>query len=89
MPSALSRLPGGKTPAAHLSYTRAFVARFKPERTRVAFLNLDRHGQYLQKAPQTALVDSLRAIPSLEICFINARDRTANGLLLANFFDFA
>jgi hypothetical protein len=68
--------------------TRAFVARFNPERTRVAFLNPDRHGQYRQEAIQTALVDSLRTIPSVEICFVDARDREGNGLFLADFFDF-
>ena len=68
--------------------TSAFVARFNPERTRVVFLNPNRHGQYLQEASQTAVLDRLRTIPSVEMCSIDARDRTANGLLLADFFDF-
>lgn len=68
----------------------AFVARFKPERTRVVFLSPDRHGKSLQEAAHISLVDDLHklAIPSIELCWIDARDMTANGLLLADFFDF-
>jgi hypothetical protein len=67
---------------------RAFVDRFSPERTRVAFLNPDRHGYHLPEGPQTIIVNRLRSMQSIEICAIDARDRTANGLLLADFFDF-
>ncbi len=63
-----------------------FVRRFDPERTRVVFLSPDRHSEYLQKA-HAPLVPGLQAIPSVEICWVDARDRTANGLLLADFFD--
>jgi hypothetical protein len=66
---------------------RAFVGRFDPERTRVLFLSPDRHGALLQGAHEP-LVTGLRTIPSVEIAWIDARDRTANGLLIADFFDF-
>lgn len=66
----------------------AFVKRFNPERTRIAFLSPDRHGVCLQKVDHLDLVTRLRQIPSIEICWIDARDRAANGLLLADFFDF-
>lgn len=66
---------------------RAFVKYFKPERTRVVFLSPDRQGRGLQ-SDHGDLVDRLLVIPSVEICWIDARDRTANGLLLADFFDF-
>jgi hypothetical protein len=66
----------------------AFEALFQPERTRIAFLSPDRHGNYLQEGHQE-LVTRLTAIRSVEICWIDARDRTANGLLLADFFDFS
>jgi hypothetical protein len=33
------------------------------------------------------LVDELRKIPSVEVCWIDARDRTVNGLPFADFFD--
>lgn len=68
---------------------RAFVRYFKPERTRVAFLSPDRHGRCLQETEHMELVDGLWAIPSVEVCWIDARDRTVNGLLLADFFDFS
>lgn len=67
---------------------RAFVRRFDPERTRVVFLSPDRHGAFLQGTEHMELVDGLREIPSVEVCWIDARDRTVNGLLLADFFDF-
>ena len=67
---------------------RAFVDRFNPERTRVAFINPDRRGNYLSEELQPKLIDRLRTIRSLETCSIDARDATANGLLLADFFDF-
>jgi hypothetical protein len=67
---------------------RAFVRYFNPERTRLVFLSPDRHGSCLQEAGQIDLVNRLRQIPSVEITWIDARDRTANGFLLADFFDF-
>lgn len=67
---------------------RAFVRHFDPERTRVVFLSPDRHGVSLEEARHMDLVDGLRNVPSVEVCWIDARDRTVNGLLLADFFDF-
>jgi hypothetical protein len=67
---------------------RAFVRYFNPERTRVVFLSPDRDGACLQQTEHMELVDGLREIPSVEVCWIDARDRTANGLLLTDFFDF-
>jgi hypothetical protein len=68
---------------------RAFVRYFEPERTRIAFLSPDRHGRCLQETEHIELVNGLREIPSVEVCWIDARDRAVNGLLLADFFDFA
>ena len=68
---------------------RAFVRYFEPERTRVVFLSPDRHGRSLQETEHMRLVDGLREIPSVEVCWIDARSRTVNGLLLADFFDFS
>ena len=65
----------------------AFVDRFGPERTRVLFLSPDQHEVFLQDG-HLPLVDGLRKIPSVEIAWIDARDRTPNGLLIADFFDF-
>jgi hypothetical protein len=67
----------------------AFVGYFNPERTRVVFLSPVRRGAYLEKEAHMNFVDGLRRIPSVELCWIDARDRTGNGLLLADFFDFA
>jgi hypothetical protein len=65
----------------------AFVTRFRPERTRVAFLSPDRKGLFLQER-HARLVRRLLRIASVEVCWISARDREANGLFLADFFDF-
>lgn len=51
------------------------------------FLSPDQHGTILQ-ATHMNLIAGLQAIPSAEVGWIDARDRTANGLLLADFFDF-
>lgn len=66
---------------------RAFVARFYPERTRILFLSADRHGEILQDG-HSSLVAGLRAIPSVEIGWIDARERVPNGLLISDLFDF-
>ena len=52
------------------------------------FLSPDRHGRSLQERKHVGLVDRLREISSVEVCWIDARNRTVNGLLLADFFDF-
>lgn len=67
---------------------KEFVRYFNPERTRVAFPSPDRHGTCLQAMKHMEFVDGLRQIPSVEVCWIDARDRTVNGLLLADFFNF-
>jgi hypothetical protein len=81
-PNAASRIPDVVTTC------RAFVRHFSPERTRVVFLSPDRHGAYLQETSHAVLLDGLQEIPSVEVCWIDARDRAANGLQLADFFDF-
>jgi hypothetical protein len=68
---------------------RAFVRHFYPERTRVVFLSPDRHGACPQETEHMKRVDGLRRVDSVEVCWIVARDRTVNGLLLADFFDFS
>jgi hypothetical protein len=69
---------------------KAFHKRFLPERIRVCFLSPDKDGQLITEAVSNinALVDSLRRIDGVECMFIDARSKTANGLVLADFFDF-
>ncbi len=68
----------------------AFVRRFHPERTRVVFLSPNWRGAFLQEQQEQyiAPIAGLQVLPPVEVCWIDARDRTANGLLLADFFDF-
>jgi hypothetical protein len=63
---------------------QSFLARFNPERIRIVFLSPDWHGTNLQ-ADHNQLVGSLQANGRIEICWIDARDRRANGLFLADF----
>jgi len=67
---------------------KAFAEYFRPERIRLAFLSPDREGKHLQPS-HIELVDRLHVVKSVEVCWIDARDRESNGLYLADFFDFS
>jgi hypothetical protein len=71
-----------------VSTCKAFVGYFQPERTRIVFLSPDRHGTCLQDSKQLQLAERLGRIESVEVGWIDARERTTNGLFLADFFDF-
>jgi hypothetical protein len=78
---AVNRMPDA------VATCKAFFQPFHPERLRVVLLSPDRRGKPLQNA-QVTLIPMLQRIPSVEVCCVDARDRAANGLLLADFFDF-
>jgi hypothetical protein len=65
-----------------------FIKCFCPERSRVLFLSPDRHGNHLQDIHLREYVTGLHQLPSVEVAWIDASDRTKNGLLIADFFDF-
>jgi hypothetical protein len=67
---------------------KAFVEHFNPERTRVIFLSPDRKGDFLPEKGILRDARRLRRIPSVEVCWIDARNSTANGLFLADFLNF-
>lgn len=68
---------------------KLFIGKFSPERTRVAFLSPNRHGQQIGTfLPGRDLTQELLAIPNVEVMCIDGRQRNKNGLLLADFFDF-
>lgn len=67
---------------------KIFVGHFQPERTRVSFLSPDRKGDFLAAKDILRGARRLRQIPSIEACWIDARNSTANGLILADFFNF-
>ncbi|MGO8761385.1 MAG: hypothetical protein ACLP2P_15470 [Desulfobaccales bacterium] len=64
---------------------RLFAQAFEPERVRVVFLSPTRHGVELNVQDHS---DDLLAIDHVELVRIDARHREANGLFLADFFDF-
>jgi hypothetical protein len=67
---------------------KLFVASFEPEQMRIAFLNPDRQGELLPENDILRLPKRLRGIPSVEVCWIDARSAIGNGLMLADFFAF-
>jgi hypothetical protein len=67
---------------------KLFVHHFEPERVRVVFLNPDRNNDFLPEDVVLRLSRRLRRIPSVEVCWIDARGARANGLMLADFFAF-
>lgn len=65
----------------------AFMQRFNPERARAVFLNPDRHGSVHNQAFLSRETDQLWGAGA-EVVVVDARRRDANGLVLADFFDF-
>jgi len=66
----------------------AFVRRYSPERVRAVILSPTWRGAHFGSAAHDALVDALLATPGVEVVTADARHRTANGLVYADFFDF-
>ena len=73
------------------SSVEKFVNKFGPEKVRVCFLSPDKDGNLIFNKMNNfnSIVDSLINIDNVEVIFIDARSRDSNGLLLADFFDFA
>jgi hypothetical protein len=61
--------------------------KLNPERIRAVFLSPSRRGTSLDAAMLMGWTDGLRVV-GVETCSIDARDMRANGLLLADFFNF-
>lgn len=69
--------------------TKLFLREFEPERMRLLFLSPTRYGNSLSDySDGRDLVAELLVIPRVEVACIDARRREANGLLIADFFDF-
>lgn len=67
-----------------LGSVRGFIKAFRPERVRVVFLSPTRTGDSQEWQKLSPRLFSLGA----EVACIDARDREANGLFLADYFDF-
>ncbi|MCP4698166.1 MAG: hypothetical protein GY862_15130 [Gammaproteobacteria bacterium] len=87
---AFQPLASNKMPAV-VESVKHFIKRFDPERVRVCFLSPDRHGELVHNKLDNlnSIVDALIAIGNVEVLFLDARSRDANGLALADFFEFA
>ena len=83
---ALQPRPARKMPGAADAVT-AFINRFVPERTRVVLLNPAWHGSLLDEEWLRNETGQLWSL-GVEVVCIDARSRKANGLFLADFFDF-
>ncbi len=64
----------------------AFVETFAPERIRAVILSPTCWGASIDDIP--LLTNELREIPRCEVITVDATDRTANGLIYSDFFDF-
>ena len=84
---ALQADPSHKMPDA-IETVKVFVGYFAPERTRVTFLSPDRNDDVLPEDDVLRISRSLRRVPSVEVCWIDARHAIGNGLMLADFFAF-
>jgi hypothetical protein len=84
--SSLHPHKSGDTPAAP-EMIAGFKRRFRPERTRVCILSPIQNGVILDEGLTATLRKRLHAIGS-EVFMIDATRETANGLILADFFDF-
>jgi hypothetical protein len=83
---ALQPTPANKMPDV-VRTVAAFRRRFSPERIRLVFLAPDRHGSSLSATWLKGATRRLWALDA-EVIKIDSRSRTANGLVLADFFDF-
>ncbi len=67
---------------------KEFAHRFSPERVRAVILSPACRRQTIDWNILRALTRVLRAIPRCEVMTVDATDENANGLMLADFFDF-
>lgn len=81
-PTAANKMPDVVTTVSK------FIARFEPERTRVVLFHPDKDGNLLEHQNQLNLLTRLQALPRTEVMMADARTKTGNGLIYADFFDF-
>ena len=67
---------------------KAFVEAFSPERVRAVILSPTCQGKPIEWDSIRALTENLRDQTACEVAIIDATRQTANGLMLADFFDF-
>ena len=67
----------------------AFAQAFSPERVRAAILSPSWRGEPIEWSRIGSLTEKLRTKAGCEVITVDATHRTANGLMFADFFDFA
>lgn len=67
----------------------AFVKHFSPERVRAVVLSPDRDGNPIAREVLAGIAIRLRAISQIEVICCDATSAQGNGLVYADFFDFA
>jgi hypothetical protein len=68
---------------------KLFKSKFNPERVRVCLLSPNKRGKTLCNDDIQYICQQLQRLRGIEYMFIDAQDKYINGLLLADFFDFA
>jgi hypothetical protein len=81
-PNAAHRMPDA------IETVRAVIRRFQPESVRVCVLSPDRHGTMYDSQELKRLFRRLWQLGNVECHCLDARGRTANGRLLAGYFDY-
>jgi hypothetical protein len=85
--SPLQPNPRNKMPGV-VESVRLFMNEFSPERIRVCFLSPGQSGEETEIDIQS-LIDNLWKIDGVECIILDARTKTQNGLVYADFFDFS
>ena len=67
---------------------RTFIERFNPNRVRAVILSPDRSGNALDSQEIQYLMNTLQDLQICEVLTVDARRRSAHGLMYADFFDF-
>ena len=81
--SATEQLPEGPR-----EVIETFMERFNPNRVRAVILSPDRSGNVLDSQEIQILMDTLQELQICEVLTVDARWRSAHGLMYADFFDF-
>ena len=81
-PKAINNMPDALTTIS------AFIVRFDPERVRAVIFHPDKNGNLFAHQDLLNLLTGIQKLPPAEAVMTDARTRSGNGLIYADFFDF-
>lgn len=80
--------PTDNLPEGPRKVIEAFNEHFSPERVRAVILSPDRSGKTMDWSDIRSLTNELRSMSNCEVITVDATDRSANGLMYADYFNF-